>query len=511
MTIASLLPLFVAFPLIMAVLLVLLPRLWQRRLIYLGVPAITTAGGMTLLINHQHQPILVNHIGGFQPGIGITFASDHFSALMLVATGILVIAAHWFACSTGEDIRNRYFPSLSLVLLAGVNGALLTTDLFNLFVWIEVMLMPSYALLAISGTWRRIGVDRMFVVVNLLTSSVFLLGVVYTYGVVGKVNIASLAGAARTNPHVAATMIVCMVALGVKAGVFPVHGWLPRAYPGTSAAVMGLFSGLHTKVAIYAIYRIVAAIFVFDDRGQWVVVGILCLTMLVGSYGSLGEQRIRGSLAFQMVSGVGYILMGLLLASLRQGEDARAIAVGAGIFYLLHHMITMGSLILTTGAIEETYGSGRFDRLDGLQRREPYAAAIMACGMLSLVGFPPFSGVLGKVGITQSAAVVGGPIGWIVISVIIVSSLGALLSMMTLWKNVFWGHEMARYRPIGADEFIPIGSGLRIPPYQLLPGAFLLLMSILLFVGAGYVVGSTTQAGESLLNITDYVEAVLNV
>lgn len=509
MNLAAFLPIFVAFPLLTAVIVVFFPHLPARRITYLLTPVITTAGGVALLVEHTHTPVLANQIGGFQPGIGIAFASDSFSALMLVATGVLVFAANWFAIATQEDVRNRYFPSLSLVLLAGVNGALLTADLFNLFVWIEVMLMPSYALLAISGTWRRIGVDRMFVVVNLLTSSVFLLGVVYTYGTVGRVNIAALAGAARTNPHVAASMMVCLVALGVKAGVFPVHGWLPRAYPGTSAAVMGLFSGLHTKVAVYAIYRIISTIFVFDPRGQWIAVAILCLTMLVGGYGSLGEMRMRGSLAFQMVCGIGYILMGLVLAASGQGEDARAVALGTGIFYLIHHMLTMGSLILTTGAIEETYGSGRFDRLDGLQRREPIAAAIMAGGMLSLVGFPPFSGVLAKVGIAQSAATVGGVLGWVVITTIIVSSLGALLSMMALWKGVFWGPRMAMYRPIGADDYIPVGEDLRIAKPQLAPGAFLLMLSIVAFLAAGPLVATTTNAGVSMLDINNYVEAVL--
>lgn len=509
MTLSAFLPIFVAFPLLTAVLIILFPHLIARRIAYMVVPAITTAGGVGLLVEHTHTPVIVNQIGGFQPGVGIAFASDAFSALMLVATGILVFASNWFAISTGEDERNRYFPSLALVLLAGVNGALLTADLFNLFVWIEVMLMPSYALLAISGTWRRIGVDRMFVVVNLLTSSMFLLGVVYTYGTAGRVSIAALAGAARTNPHVAASMLVCIVALAVKAGIFPVHGWLPRAYPGTSAAVMGLFSGLHTKVAVYAIYRIVSAIFVFDPRGQWVVVAILCLTMIVGGYGSLGEQRMRGSLAFQMICGIGYIMMGLVLATSGQGQHARAVALGTGIFYLVHHMLTMGSLILTTGAIEETYGSGRFDRLDGLQRREPLAAAIMAGGMLSLVGFPPFSGVLAKVGIAQSAATVGGLMAWVVITTIIVSSLGALLSMMVMWKGVFWGPRMAMYRPIGADDYIPVGDDLRIKKKQLAPGAFLLGLSVLAFILAGQLVTATTNAGMAMLDINSYVEAVL--
>lgn len=511
MTLAPLLPLWVTVPLVTAVLMVFAQPLALRRVIYLAVPSLSVIGAFILLYQHHSHAVIAEHVGGFARGIGISFASDAFSALMLAATGIIIIASAWFAISIGEDERNRFFPTLTLVLMAGVNGALLTADLFNLFVWIEVMLMPSYALLAITGTWRRIGVDRMFVVVNLLTSSVFLLGVIYIYGAVGEVNIAVLAGAAANEPQVGIAITVCLIALCVKAGVVPVHGWLPRAYPATSAAVMGLFSGLHTKVAIYAIYRIVSTIFIFDTPGQWIIVVVLCLTMLVGGFGSLGEQRIRGSLAFQMVCGVGYILIALMLAANTIDIEARAVALGAGIFYLIHHMLTMGSLILTSGAIEETYGSGRFDRLDGLQRREPLAAGIMAGGMLSLVGFPPFSGVLAKVGIAQSAATAGGALGWTVIAVIIISSLGALLSMMYVWRGVFWGPQMAMYRPIGAEKFQPVEDDLIINKKQLLPGAFLLLLSLAAFFGAGWLVDQTTRAGFSLLDISDYLRAVLNV
>lgn len=510
MILAHLLPLWVAIPIVTAVLLVFINPLALRRTIYMAIPILSIIGGSVLLNAHRTHAVIAEQIGGFDRGIGIAFASDSFSALMLIATSIIIMASAWFAISIGEDEHNRFFPTLALVLMAGVDGAILTADLFNLFVWIEVMLMPSYALLAITGTWRRIGVDRMFVVVNLLTSSVYLLGVIYVYGAVGKVNIAALAGAAANNTQVAIAITVSLIALCVKAGVVPVHGWLPRAYPATSAAVMGLFSGLHTKVAIYAIYRIVSTIFIFDTRGQWVAVVALCLTMLVGSYGSLGEQRIRGSLAFQMVCGVGYILITLPLAASTTDIEARAVALGSGIFYLIHHMLTMGSLILTAGAIEETYGSGRFDRLDGLQRREPLAAGIIAGGMLSLVGFPPFSGVLAKVGIAQSAATTGGALGWTVIAVIIVSSIGALVSMMYLWKGVFWGPRMAMYRPIGADKFQPVEDDLVIAKHQLLPGAFLLLLSVAAFFGAGWLVDQTTRAGYSLLDISDYLHAVLH-
>ena len=159
----------------------------------------------------------------------------------------------------GED-RYRFVPALALMLTAGVNGALLTGDLFNLFVFIEVMLLPSYALLAVTGTWRRLGAGRLFILVNLLTSTILLFGVAFVYGVTGTVTLAALAGVAAGDGRASLAIVVVLLALSIKGAVVPVHGWLPRAYPATSAGIMALFSGLHTKVALYAIYRIYACL-----------------------------------------------------------------------------------------------------------------------------------------------------------------------------------------------------------------------------------------------------------
>jgi multicomponent Na+:H+ antiporter subunit D len=146
------------------------------------------------------------------------------------------------------------------MLIAGVNGAFLTGDVFNLFVFVEVMLLPSYALLAMSGTWRRLGVGRLFLVVNLVTSSVFLVGIALLYAAAGTVNLAALVGRGD-DPKVAFGAAVVLFALVVKAGAVPVHGWLPRAYPASSATVMALFGSLHSKVALVAVYRITAVVF----------------------------------------------------------------------------------------------------------------------------------------------------------------------------------------------------------------------------------------------------------
>ena len=247
--------------------------------------------------------------------------ADAFSAVMIVTTMIVALMSNWFAIVVGET-QSRYYAPLSLVLVTGVSGALLTADLFNFFVMIEVMLLPSYALLAVTGSWRRLGIGRMFVIVNLVTSAILVSGVGLVYASAGAVNLAVLQGAAAEDPRVALGVSVVLVALLIKAGVVPAYGWLPRAYPGTSAGVMALFAGLYTKVAVYAVLRIVYVAFApqhapYDLATHpltWVLGVLVVATMLVGAVGSLGENRLRGVLAFQMTAGVGHILVGVVLA-----------------------------------------------------------------------------------------------------------------------------------------------------------------------------------------------------
>ena len=403
----------------------------------------------------------------------------------------MAFASNWFALVVGET-RARFYPALTLMLLGGVYGALLTADLFNLFVFIEVMLLPSYGLITMTGSWSRLAGGRMFVLVNLLTSTVLLIGVSIVYGVIGTVNLAALAGAAKGNGPLTVAMGLVVLALSVKSGLFPVHTWLPRTYPGTSAAVMGLFSGLHTKVAVYALYRIYVVVFDLDQRWAWTIIIFCVVSMLVGSFAGLAEHAMRRIIAYQMVTGMPYIVVMLAFSA---DDPTRAIA--AGIVYMVHHMITVGSLVLTAGAIEETYGTDLLSRLDGLARRDPLVAAVFAMGAFSIVGFPPFSGLWGKVLVVTEIARAGDWHAWLVIAVIIVASFGALLSMIRLWREVFWGGN------------VQLPDGLYVPLTKLTPGAALIVVSVGMFIAGGALIDAAMTAASGLLDVSGYQHAIL--
>jgi len=491
-TVDWVLPLFAAVPLLSAAIAVLLPWRAARDVISMVIPLAGIVAGGWLFAHTAEHGAIAHNVGLYVGGVAIPFAADTFSAIMIITTMIVAATANWFAIVSGETV-SRYYASLTLILITGVNGALLTADLFNFFVFIEVMLLPSYGLIAMSGTWSRLAGGRTFVLVNLFASTLLLIGVGFVYGVTGSVNIAALQGVAAGNGPAVVAMGVVVIAIAAKAGVFPVHTWLPRTYPGSSAAVMGLFSGLHTKVAVYMLFRISVHIFDLEDRWNWLIIAIMIISMLIGAFAGLAENSIRRVLGYQMINGMPFILVMLAFTS----EDPQR-ALAAGLLYTLHHMITVGALILNSGAIEETYATGTLSKLSGLARRDPLVAAVFAAGAFSIVGFPPFSGMWGKILIVVEIARTADWVAWLVIAVIVIASVGALLAMIRVWRTVFWGSPMQKYP-----------SALRVSGRLLAPSALLMVVSLAMFVFAGPLIDAVLISTEGLLDVGAYADAVL--
>ncbi len=470
----------------------------------IAVPTLTSLVGALLVVVHYKTPVIAHNVGEYLGGVAIVFASDTLSALMLFVTGFITAISSGYLISTKED-RFRFVPALVLMLTAGVNGALLTGDLFNLFVFVEVMLLPSYALIAVTGSWRRLGVGRLFVIVNLVTSTILVLAVGFVYGVTGTVNLAKLVEAAKDNPQLSLAAAVVLFALLVKSGVVPVHGWLPRSYPATSAGVMALFSGIHTKVGLYAVYRIYSTIYGGNVSWLNIFVVLVIATVVIGAISTFGERRLRGALAFQMVSGVGQILIGLIIFT--------ELSLAAGLLYLVHHVITMGALIMASGAIETTYGNGRLDRLHGLMKREPVVAGVTAFGFLSLVGLPPTSGLWGKLGLLRATAESNPFYSPWLIGAVVVASIISLMALQRIWVKVFWGPPMKYFFPddplTSRGEQTELTSETRVTRKQLWPATLLISLSVALFVGFGFIWPVFVQAAHCLIDPAEYVKAVL--
>lgn len=496
---ASLLPLFVAAPLLATGVLLLLP---ERPAVQRTVAMSTLAGLLVfagiLLATVADGSALGHTVSGWIPGVGIVFVADTFAALMLVVTTFLTLISVWFAAASGED-RLRYFAPLVLVIMAGVSGALLTADLFNLFVFVEVMLLPSYALIMLARPGRagmgQVTASRIYVTLNLLTSTILLCGVGLIYGITGTVNTAQLAGRAAQDPAVAVAVGVVLLALAVKASVVPVHGWLSRTYPFMSPAMTAMFSGLHTKVAAYGIYRIYAVVFDGDARYLWIGVVLFCATMLFGVLGAVGESDARSILSFHMVSQLGYILLGVALFT--------QFGLTAGIFYLLHHMIVKASLFLSIGAVEISYGRHPLGRFGGLLSRDPLTAIVFLVAALSLAGIPPLSGFVAKLTLVV-AAWEAGQVAAVVVAIVV--SLFTVQSMMKIWGKTFLGDP----KDVDDDLVESIGTeGSRIPVGLIAPAAVLAATTLVLGVGAQLLLPLAATAADGLLDTSTYVQAVL--
>jgi multicomponent Na+:H+ antiporter subunit D len=352
------------------------------------------------------------------------------------------------------------------------------------------------------------------------------------------VNLAALAGAGK-DPATAIATAVIVAALGVKAAVFPVHGWLTRAYAAASPAVAALFSGLHTKVAVYVVYRISAVIFEGDRAWMAAILVLASVTLVVGAFAALGELDIRPLLLFQMVSGIGFILVGVALFT--------PLGLTAGIAYMVHHMVVMGSLLLAASAIEHTYGSGRLDKVQGLRIREHLVTGVFVIGALSLAGLPPFSGFVAKYVLVLASAEAGEVV---VAGLLVVVSLLVLMAMMKVWAEMFNGkrhsdvetlaarerirtrkglydsdpvdedevaeeaaHAVEHTDPprgiLGADDDPHDHRGTRVRTSLIVPALILAGLSVALGLGGEFLLQWAEQASNGLLDTSDYVRAVL--
>ena len=528
MTAADLLPMLVAVPLLAAFVATLLPGVAARRAVGLVVNAGVLVAAVVLVVATRDGDVVVAQVAGWPAGIAIPLAADPLSALMVLVASLLVTTCLAFAAASGDD-RDRWFVPLALVLSGGVYGAFVTADLFNLFVLVEVALLPSYVLLTAGARREQLRAGRIYLSVNLLGSTILLAGIALLYGVTGTVNLGELAGAAADSDAAALAAGVVLVAFGVKAALVPAHGWLPATYPAAPPAVTALFSGLLTKIGVYALFRVYAVVFDGDARLSNVLLVVFLATMVVGVLGALGEGRMRSILVFHMISQVGYILLGLSFFGL--------LGVTAGIFYFLHHTVVKASLLLSAGAVETATGTDRLDRLGGLARREPLLAVAFLVAALSLAGLPPFSGFIAKLVLVRAAF---AEQAYLAAGLAVGVSLFTLLSMMKIWNGVFWGEApqdrhpervpttspplprteeaqdapeapatLAAYRADAARRSgsVPL-TGARMRSSLVWPGAVLAAVSIAVGLGAELVLQLAETAAAGLVDPSAYVEAV---
>jgi multicomponent Na+:H+ antiporter subunit D len=485
----------------LAAALALLAWRWVAVQRWLGVAgAVAQLGaGCVLLVTVLNDGIQVVEIGNWPAPFGITLVADLLSASLVVTTGGLGVAVA-MASFAGIDIRREsfgYYPLL-LVLLVGIGGAFLTGDIFNLFVWFEVMLIASFVLLALGGERSQLEGAIKYVTINLIGSSMFLSAAGILYGMTGTLNMADLSVRldALDSPILETTVaMLLLVVFGIKAAIFPLFSWLPASYHTPPSVVSAIFAGLLTKVGVYALFRTFTLLLPAEDLGmQPLLIGIAALTMLAGAIGAVTQNDLRRLLSFLVVSGVGFMLMGLSLFT--------AVAIGAGVFYLLQDAVAKTGIFLVAGLMRRIGGSFDLGELGGLSRASPLVIPLFAIPALSLAGIPPMSGFVAKIGLVGAGLDVGQSL---LVAAALVASFLTLLAVARAWAEAFW-----KTPPEGLSVSIEsrvTHAGERLA--FVVPTAVLVAALVAIGLAAEPIVAFSLQVGDQLADPSLYVDAVL--
>lgn len=376
--------------------------------------------------------VIAAQMSGWPAPFGITLVADYLSAVMVLITAIIGLAVViWSLAEIGQTTRRLGYHMLLQTLLGGVSGAFLTGDIFNLYVWFEVLLISSFGLMVISGKRKAIDGAVKYVTLNLISTVLFLGGAGLLYGATGTLNMADLRGAVAAAPDQGLMTIIAMmfmVAFGLKAGVFPLFFWLPASYHTPHYAISAVFAGLLTKVGVYALIRVFTLIFVGDigythDILLWVAV----LTMLIGVLGAAAQNDFRKILSFHIISQIGYMVLGLALMT--------PLAVMGAVFYLVHHIIVKANLFLIAGISRRLTGASDLRAIGGLYRSAPLLAVLFLIPAFSLAGFPPLSGFWAKYVLVRASLDLGA---WLVAGVALLVGLLTIFSMTKIWAEAFW-------------------------------------------------------------------------
>jgi multicomponent Na+:H+ antiporter subunit D len=487
----KLLVLPIVVPLGTAVVLMLAPKRAEvQRWISLAGSILLLVSAVLVFVRVNSGGIQVLQVGGWPAPFGITLVADLLAAMLVGAVGVVGVAVTAVALS-GVDPRREahgYHP-LMQILLMGVAGAFLTGDLFNLYVWFEVMLVASFVLMALNRTRAQMEAAFKYVTINLIASSIFLTAIGLVYGATGTLNMAELA---RVWPSVSTPgvdtilAVLFLIAFSTKAGLFPLFFWLPASYHTPPAPVGAAFAGLLTKVGVYALIRVFTLLFHSAPPALFTLLLVMsAATMVIGLVAALNERDFRRVLSFNLVGHIGYTTASLTLLT--------PAALAGAIFYVLHHIVVITNMYLVSGVLLRLRRTTDMAGLGGMYRNQPVFAAVAMVPIFSLAGVPPLSGFLGKLAILEGAFAAGAY--WVGALVLVVSLL-TLLSMARTWGDSFW-------RPAEAQDMAAPGR-----PY-LVAIAALSLLTLAMTFGAGPLSELTSRGALQLLQREEYIHAVL--
>ncbi|MFW6259897.1 MAG: proton-conducting transporter membrane subunit, partial [Tangfeifania sp.] len=357
------------------------------------------ASGLLLLLSVflfvlvQKHGVLALQMGGWEAPFGITLVVDYLSALMLIVAAVILFAISIYALNFLPDsIKINRFFVFFFGLSMGMNGAFITGDVFNLFVWFEVMLMSSFVLITMGRSKEQLEGGIKYLALNLVGSLLFLAGVGLLYGKTGTLNMAHLAQILQNDEQAIlmnTSAVLFFVAFGIKAAVFPLYFWLPASYHTPNITISSLFAGLLTKVGVYTFIRFFTLFFVHDPQfWHQMLLVIAGLTMVAGGMAAAAHYETRRILSYHIISQIGYMIMGLGIFT--------PLAIAGAVFFTLHNMIAKTNTFLVSGMINKARGTFELKEIGGLFKESPFLAVLFVIPAFALAGVPPISGFFAK-------------------------------------------------------------------------------------------------------------------
>ena len=376
---------------------------------------------------------LVYHVGGWKPSIGIAMVLDGLTAFMLVTVNMVAFVIAVYATDYMERFTSKaMFYTLLLLMLSGMNGVIVAGDLFNLFVFLEIAGVASYALVAFGTERHELEAAFKYAVMGTVGSLFILLGIVFLYSVTSTLNMADMSlmlADQRDHNLILMVSVLFLMGFGLKAALVPFHAWLPDAHPSAPAPISAMLSGVVIKtLGVYALCRIFFNVIGFTPLLSSILMFLGTLSMVVGVLLAMGQRDLKRLLAYSSISQVGYVFLGIGLGT--------PLGILGGVFHLFNLSVAKSLLSLNSGAVEYATGSRELGVIGGLRKKMPITGATSFIASMSIAGMPPFGGFWSKL-LIIIAAVQAGYLGYALWAVIV--SILTLALFVTVFKDAFLG------------------------------------------------------------------------
>ncbi|MCK4504273.1 MAG: NADH/ubiquinone/plastoquinone (complex I) [Candidatus Aegiribacteria sp.] len=481
MIIESIVPLFVAIPLAGAFLIALLKRI-KGIPDTLGVLASASAFALSIMFvlkMEMGQRVICNvgNWGGFQEVlgriVGIQLVVDGFTVFMLVTVNLIAFLVAVYSMSYMTRYTEKWqFYSLFLLMLAGMNGVLITGDMFNLFVFVEIASLASYALVAFGTGKKELEASFKYAVMGGVASLLILMGVIFLYSNTGTLNMEDMArilGSSENPVLIYLVFALFLAGFGLKAAIFPFHAWLPDAHPSAPAPISAMLSGVLIKaLGVYTLVRVFYCVFSFPEKVSSVFMTLGALSMIIAVILALKQWDMKRLLAYHSISQIGYIILGFGIGS--------PLGILGGLLHLFNHSIFKSLLFLDAGSLEYATGTRNLKEMGGLSKRMPVTSWTTLAASMSIAGVPPFAGFWSKLIIILACIQMGL---WFYAIIAVLASILTLASFMKVTRYAFLGEIRNKLRNV-----------LEVPAPMLIP---MIILAIICIIGGVLLIPGVRQ------------------